>query len=293
MKIHSAPTAFAAGHKFLEGLRWHDGRLWASDFFSGEVLNFAADGTSTTIATIPGAPSGLGFHADGTTLVVSQADATIQRIGTDGSLSTYADFSHLAGGPGNDLLVSPEGHAYVGNFGFHMATEEPKPTVLAHVDPSGGVRPVDGDVLFPNGMSIAPDGVLLLAETFRHRITAYDIGNDGSLSGQRVWAQLEDSFMPDGIALDSDGGVWFGNALNLGDASGFYRVLEGGELTDKIPTPTAQAITCAFGGDDLNTLYLACNTTSLEEFVQGRSDGQIMIAKVGRSGVPGSAGARA
>ncbi|MGW6425105.1 SMP-30/gluconolactonase/LRE family protein [Nocardia sp. NPDC055053] len=291
MKLHEAPTEFASGHKFLEGLRWHDGRLWASDFFGGGVLTFDADGTATTVATVPGAPSGLGFLLDGTALVVSQSDATIRRIGADGSLSIYADFSDVAGGPGNDLLVTTEGHAYVGNFGFAVGSEEPKPTTLAHVDPQGTVSAVEGDVLFPNGMAVTPEGVLLVAETFRHRISGYDIGADGTLSGQRVWAQLEDSYNPDGIALDSDGGVWFGNALTLGELSGFYRVTEGGELTDKIPTPASQAIACAFGGSDLTTLYLACNTTSMEDFLQGRSQGQIMVSKVGRTGAPGSAGA--
>ena len=98
MKLHSL-TEFASGHQFLEGLRWHDGTLWASDFFSKKVLTFAADGTATTVAEIPGSPSGLGFLADGSTLVVSQADATVTRIAPDGVLSTYADFSSIAGGP--------------------------------------------------------------------------------------------------------------------------------------------------------------------------------------------------
>ena len=290
MKVHDAPAEFASGHQFLESLRWHDGQLWASDFFGGTVMTFGADGIATTITTVPGAPSGLGFLPDGTTLVVSQTDATIQRINADGSLSTYANFSHIAGGPGNDLLVTATGHAYAGNFGFAVGSEDPKPTHLAHIDPQGHVGAVDGDVLFPNGMVITPHGALLVAETFRHRITAYDIGADGTLSGQRVWAQLDDLYNPDGIALDSDGGIWFGNALTLGELSGFYRVTEGGELTDKIPTPTSQAIACAFGGDDLSTLYLACNTTSMEDFLQGRSAGQIMTASIGRDGAPGSAG---
>lgn len=102
-------------------------------------------------------------------------------------------------------------------------------------------------------------------------------------------AQLAESFMPDGIALDADGGVWFGNALTMGDDSGFYRVLEGGELTDKVPVTGAQAVACTFGGDDLGTLYMSCNATTLEEFLQGRSTAVIVTADVGRTGVPGSA----
>lgn len=285
MKQHT-PTGFASGHRFLESLRWHDGRLWASDFFSGTVLTFDADGHATTVTEVPGAPSGLGFLPDGSTLVVSQADATVQRIAADGALSTYADFSDIAGGPGNDLLVTGAGHAYVGNFGFAVGTEDPRPTVLAHIDPEGKVHRVEGDVLFPNGMALAPGGVLLLAETFLHRITAFDVADDGSLSRPRAWAQLADGFMPDGIALDDEGGVWFGNALTTGDDAGFYRVVEGGELTDKVPVTGAQAISCAFGDDDLGTLYMACNATTLEDFVQGRSTAVVATARVGRTGSP-------
>ncbi|BBG01712.1 MULTISPECIES: SMP-30/gluconolactonase/LRE family protein [Pseudonocardia] len=286
MKLHTY-TGFASGHRFLEGLRWHDGALWASDFFTGAVLTFSPGGDATTVAEVPGAPSGLGFLADGTALVVSQADATVLRIGPDGALSSYADFSAVAGGPGNDLLVAPDGHAYVGNFGFAVGTEDPKPTALAHIDPQGTVHRVDGEVMFPNGMALTPDGrQLLLAETFLHRITAYDRASDGSLSNQRVWAQLPETFMPDGIALDTDGGVWFGNALTMGDDAGFYRVVAGGELTDKVPVTGTQAVACAFGGDDRSTLYLSCNTTTLEEFVQGRSDGAVAVASVGYTGVP-------
>ncbi|MBW0102656.1 SMP-30/gluconolactonase/LRE family protein [Pseudonocardia sp. KRD291] len=289
MKLHTL-TEFASGHRFLEGLRWHDGALWASDFFSRKVLTFAPDGDATTVAEIPGAPSGLGFLPDGTALVVSQADATVLRIGPGGALDTYAELGDIAGGPGNDMLVTAAGHAYVGNFGFTIGTDDPRPTALAHIDPRGAVSRVEGQVLFPNGMALTPDGVLLLAETFLHRITAFDVAADGSLSNQRVWAQLAESFMPDGIALDADGGVWFGNALTMGDDSGFYRVLEGGELTDKVPVTGAQAVACTFGGDDLGTLYMSCNATTLEEFVQGRSTAVIATADVGRCGVPGSAG---
>ncbi len=289
MKLHSL-TEFASGHQFLEGLRWHDGRLWASDFFSRKVLTFAADGTATTVAEIPGSPSGLGFLADGSTLVVSQADATVTRIAPDGVLSTYADFSSIAGGPGNDLLVTADGHGYAGNFGFAIGAEDPKPTALAHIEPDGTVHRVEGDVLFPNGMAVTGDGTLLVAETFRHRISAYDIGPDGRPANQRTWAQLAESFSPDGIALDRDGGVWFGNALTMGEDSGFYRVVEGGEITDKVPVTGAQATACAFGGDDLGTLYMSCNITTVEEFVQGQSKAVVAVAVVGRNGSPGASG---
>jgi sugar lactone lactonase YvrE len=285
MEEHKA-TIFSKDHKFLEALRWHDGSLWASDFFTRTIKRFSADGSYETVAEIAGTPSGLGFLADGSVVVVSQVDASIRRLMADGSESIYADFSEFAGGIGNDMIVTGAGHAYVGNFGFALGAEDPKTTRLVHVDPNRNVRQVGGDVLFPNGMAITADSVLLLAETWNHRITAFDIAGDGSLSNQRVWAQLDESLHPDGIALDADGGVWFGNALSLGEDSGFYRVVENGEITDKVPMAGAWAVACAFGGDDLETLYMSCNTTTLAEFHDGISSAQIATAIVGRRGAP-------
>jgi sugar lactone lactonase YvrE len=285
MKIHPT-TTFSTGHQFLEAPRWHDGHLWASDFFAQHIVRFDDDGSYRSVAKIEGAPSGLGFLADGSVLVVSQATAKVLRLAADGSISEYADFSHIAGGLGNDMTVSPTGHAYAGNFGFALGAEDPKTTNLAHIDPEGNVRRVPGDVLFPNGAALTVDGrTLLLAETFTHRISAFDVAADGSLDNLRVWAQLPDTIHPDGIALDTDGGVWFGNALTLGEDSGFYRVVEGGEMTDHVPTPGTWSVACAFGGPENGVLYLTCNTTTLEEFHEGRSTGAVATASVGRHGV--------
>ncbi|MBV6761972.1 SMP-30/gluconolactonase/LRE family protein [Rhodococcus opacus] len=283
MKQHGL-NVFSSGHQFLETPRWHDGQLWASDFFAKKVLRFHPDGSADTVAELSGAPSGLGFLGDGSVLVVSQADAKVLRIDTSGSTAEYADFSDIAGGLGNDMLVTETGHAYVGNFGFAVLQEAPKPTNLAHIDAAGKVTRVEGDVTFPNGAALTPDGSLLLAETFAHRISAFDINGDGSLTNHRVWAQLPDTYHPDGIAFDAAGGVWFGNAMTSDDDSGFYRVVEGGEITDKIPVDGAWAVACAFGGPDLETLYLTCNATSLQDFQEGRSAGYIATATVGRSG---------
>ncbi|QSE72317.1 SMP-30/gluconolactonase/LRE family protein (plasmid) [Rhodococcus sp. PSBB049] len=281
---HSA--VFSTGHQFLEGLRWHNGKLWASDFFSKTVKTFNADGSYTDVAVVEGSPSGLGFLDDGSVLVVSQADRTVLRIEPDCTQSVHADFSQYAGGIGNDMIVTGNGDAYVGNFGFALGEEDPKTTRLVHVAADGSVSPVGGEVLFPNGMVITPDGVLLTAQTWRHCITAFDIQEDGSLANERIWAQLDDALHPDGIALDAGGGVWFGNALTLKSDSGFYRVVEGGEITDKVPIDGSWAVTCAFGGDDLGTLYMACNVTTLEEFHEGKSTAVVATANVGHRGSP-------
>ncbi|MGI5219232.1 SMP-30/gluconolactonase/LRE family protein [Nocardia sp. CA-290969] len=282
MREH-ALEVFATGHQFLEAPRWHAGRLWASDFFAERVLRFDESGAAETVAEVAGSPSGLGFLADGSILVVSRLDAKVLRIDTAGALSEYADLSDIAGGPANDMLVTPSGHAYVGNFGF-SAGDDPKPTSLAHIDPNRVVSRVEGDVGFPNGMALTDDNRLLVAETLTHRITAFDIAADGSLTRPHLWAQLPDTYQPDGIAYDTDRGVWFGNAMTVTADAGFYRVEEGGEITDKIPVAGAWAVACAFGGPHCSTLYLTCNATDEESFRNSSSAGYIATARVGRAG---------
>jgi sugar lactone lactonase YvrE len=284
MKQHQM-TEFSSGHGFLEAPRWRDGKLWLSDFFRRHVITIGSDATIQKVVDVENSPSGLGFLDDGSVLIVSQHDKKVLRLAAGGAVSEYADISGVAGGIANDMLVTPSGDAYVGNFGFDLGSEDPKPTRLAHVSPQGTVTEVPGDVMFPNGIGLSPGGEsLLLAETFGHRISTYDVQNDGSLTNHRGWAELAESVSPDGITVDSDGGVWFANALTEGPESGFYRVEERGEITDVILVPDAWAVACTFGGPDNDILYLVCNATTLADFAEQRSHGMVRTANVGRRG---------
>lgn len=51
---------FAEGYSFLEVPRWHDGRLWVADMFSGHVIAFASGGSVDVAVEVPGVPVGLG-----------------------------------------------------------------------------------------------------------------------------------------------------------------------------------------------------------------------------------------
>jgi hypothetical protein len=81
------------------------------------------------------------------------------------------------------------------------------------VDPDGRVHVAAEDMHFPNGCVITPDGAtLIVAETLAMRLTAFDIGPDGSLANRRVWAPLG-MRAPDGVCLDANGHVWVANAI--------------------------------------------------------------------------------
>jgi sugar lactone lactonase YvrE len=250
-------TVAASGIYFGEAPRWHDGRLWFSDFFGHCVHALAPDGRDEVVLRIDGQPSGLGWLPDGRLLVVSMTDHRVLRQEHDGSLSVHADVSAFARHLSNDMLVDPAGRAYVGNFGFDLAVVEagaakPVPTSLAAVGADGEVTEAAAGLMFPNGMVLTPDGAtLVVAETFGARLTAFDVAPDGRLSGRRTWADLSGTgIYPDGICLDAEGAIWVANAVQ----PVCVRVRPGGEIAAE-ERFSQRCYACALGGPDRQTLY--------------------------------------
>jgi len=270
------PQLLHRGIDFGEGPRWHDSKLWFSDFYRNAVFTLDTDGIEERVVEVDGRPSGLGWMPDGTLLVVSMLDQSVLALSVDGTLETHADLSNIVIGHCNDMVVSATGHAYVGSFGFDLdAGEEFTASGLVMVTPDGDAEVVAADLMFPNGAVITPDGsTLIVGETFGGRYTAFDVGSDGSLSGRRVWAAIEGS-TPDGCCLDTEGGIWMADVLN----NRFARVLEGGEITDVIHTDLA-AVACALGGADRRTLHMLCSPGTHPDEVAGKGGSVILSTNV-------------
>ena len=246
-------TVLAQGFGFVEGPRWRDDRLVFSDMGSKQVLTVDLDGVVEEVCVVDGRPSGIGWLPDGRMLVVSMMDRRIVRLEPGGTLVQHAALSGLASAPCNDMVVDERGHAYVGNPGYDMRHPPSSlPTAeLVLVRPDGSAEVVDRSVVFPNGPAVTPDGrTLIVAETMRGRLSAFTIGDDGTLSHRRTYAELPGR-APDGIALDAEGAVWAADAT--GNAC--VRVREGGEVTDVIDTGRG-CFACALGGPDRLTLFL-------------------------------------
>ena len=268
------------GLKFGEGPRWHDGKLWFSDFYAHRVATVDLDGRDETIVEVPQRPSGLGWTLKGELLVVSMLDRRVLRF--DGkALHLYADLAALAPGLCNDMVVDAAGRAYVGNFGYDRHNNAPpRNTRIIRVDPDGRAASVGGEIHFPNGMVITPDGrTLIVAETFAHRLGAFDVGADGALANYRVFAAL-DGVYPDGICLDAEGAVW------VTDARGqrVLRVLPGGRIAQAVDTGERRSFACMLGGADRRTLFVITNTGSGPTMAE-KSDGRIETIRVD---VPGA-----
>jgi sugar lactone lactonase YvrE len=261
---------------FVEAPRWHEGRLYFSDFSARTVNSVDPTGDVRRHAYLAGQPSGLGFLPDGSLLVVSTHDGHVVRL--DGSSKTVvADIGAQHRGGLNDMVVDADGGAYVSAFaappiGATGGRDPAAPSVpLFRVSPAGDVSVVAEDLGVPNGLAITDDGTtLIVAETLRCRLTAFDIGADGALGGRRVHADLGPR-KPDGICLDPSGAVWFGSPFT----SEFVLVAEGGDVVRTVATPGRWAVACALEPGESPVLWCATVAVTIEDYREGRGDGAI------------------
>jgi sugar lactone lactonase YvrE len=263
------------GFSYLEGPRWHDERIWFSDFYTHRVLSAREDGSDLRVeASVPQQPSGLGWLPDGRLLIVSMRDRRLLRREPDGALVTHADLGRHATGHLNDMVVDAQGKVYVGNFGFDLMGGAPLETAALHrVDPDGTVTEIATDLWFPNGSVITRDGVLLVNETFGNRVTAFDLTQDGQLANRRTWAEFgplptqrdiakilpQISVAPDGSCLDAEGALWVAD----GAGGRLVRVTEGGKIVEEV-RPGTPVFACALGGSNGRTLFV-CAAPDFDE----------------------------
>ena len=276
----------AEGIYFGEGPRWHDGRLWFSDFYAHAVKSVSLAGDLRTEFEIDDRPSGLGWMPDGSMLIVSMTKRQVLRRTANGAIKVHADLNGIADFHCNDMVVDGQGRAYVGNFGFDLDAEmtargvqaviADHPTArLARVDPDGTITVASADMHFPNGPVITPDGkTLIIGETLGSVLTAFDIGADGTLSNRRVWASTAPR-VPDGICLDAAGGIWVANPI----APECVRYAEGGDVLEVIDT-SQPCYACMLGGDDGRTLFMLTAKSSLAHEAAETATGKLLIAHV-------------
>ncbi len=233
------------GLSMVAGSRWHDGRLWFAHWSVGEVIAVDLDGKAEVVA--PG-PEQMGWAFDWL---------------PDGRRVTTGDAVRIAGevvreGGVNEVVVDPRGNIFVNGIDGGFSFTEPG--WIDVVSPDGTSRRVADDIRFPNGMVVTPDGsTLVIAESVGGCLTAFDLHDDGSLSGRRTWAE---GLGPDGIAIDAAGGIWAQTAdtfAHSGDpsapAGAVVRVLDGGEITHRIETPMP-CFACTVSDEHL---FLLCN----------------------------------
>jgi sugar lactone lactonase YvrE len=272
------PRIVLSGLGIPESPRWHEGRLWFCNWIDRQVMAADLDGEAEVMLTRDPAshPMGysIGWLPDGRLLTTG---AKLERQEPDGSMVTIAE-QHA-----NEIVVDGRGNVYINGADFDfVGGGAPKPGYIKVVTPDGQLRQVAGDIQFPNGMVITPDGrTLIISESFAGRLTAFDIDGDGGLSGRRVFA---DGLGPDGITMDAEGAIW----VSTGGFS-VARVAEGGTVLQRIELAENRApFALMLGGPDRRTLFICTaewhkadgHVANLERLVTGPRTGEILALPV-------------
>lgn len=237
------------GRGLVESPRWHGDRLYFADWSAAEVVAVDLAGRAEVAARVDSLPLCTAWLPDGRLVIVSSSRGLLLRQEPDGSLVTHAELGRKGW---NDIVVDGRGNAYVNRGGFDvMAGEQFKPGFVALVTPDGSVRDVADDIAFPNGMAVMADNAtLIVADSYRHSLVAFDIGPDGGLSNRRVWADLGEG-TPDGICVDAEGAVWYADVPN----QRCVRVGEGGDVLRSVELDRG-GFACALGGPNRTTLFV-------------------------------------
>jgi sugar lactone lactonase YvrE len=262
------------GVAFPESPRWHDGRLWFSDWVAHQVIALDPDGGHEVVTEVDAFPFSIDWLPDGPMLIT--AGRQVLRMESDGSPVTHADLSGLSEFGWNEIVIDPRGNTFLNGPGFDlMGGGEPAPGIVALLRPDDSSEVVADGIQFPNGMAITPDGsTLIVADSYGKELTGFTIAQDGTLSDRRAWANLGDG-VPDGICLDADGAVWYADVPNRR----CVRVAEGGEVLQTVEHDRG-CFACMLGGAEASTLFIAAQEWNGPEGIgTGPRTGQILAVE--------------
>ena len=241
----------ASGYGLVEGPRTDAAdNLYFTDIPGGCVYRRSPDGTIETLVTKRRMVGGLALHADGG-FVMSGPTVAHWR---DGDIRVVLEREGV--NAFNDIQPDGEGRLYAGAIRSNLEDLKAAkvPGECYRISPGGEAEELYGDVEVSNGIGMSPDGrTLYHVDSTTKGIWVHDIGACGALSNRRhIGRAAFERGIPDGMCVDSEGNLWVAHV-------GGRRVVKlsptGGEL-DQIPVPAKAVTSAAFGGPDLEDLYI-------------------------------------
>ncbi len=156
----------------------------------------------------------------------------------------------------NDMTADHQGSLYAGVFGFnpfvHPRSEVTPPGTLFRIDPPGKLIPMWDGIVFSNGLGFSPDRKLLYhSDSGGDTVWVYDVAPDRSLRDRRPFGKMPNG-MPDGLAVDVEGGVWVAAAYG-GEV---VRFRNDGTVDRQVKVPLTLVASIVFGGADMQDLYI-------------------------------------
>lgn len=270
-----------------EGPIWDSDKrvLWWIDILSGELYAFdPANGGNRTWDT--GRHVGTVVPWTETHVLLALQDGIGSLELETGRIAIHNDpETHLPGNRFNDGKCDPAGRLWAGTMAYDDPTDQGS---LYRIDTDFNVTKILGGIGISNGIVWSADqSTMFYIDSVSYKIRTWDFAMDsGDISGEQTLLEVEPDFgLPDGMTVDEEGHLWvafYGGAKVCRVHSG------SGEILDTIDLPARNITACAFGDEDLGTLYItsAAQQMSADELEAAPMSGNLFSCRPGVKGVP-------
>ena len=259
---------------FLEGPVWDKRRncLYFSDPLAQTILEMSESRGFRIIQEQSGYVNGMCLNTKGNLVVCKMETGSLEEVSLETGKTIRTISAGFSGRPfnaTNDVIADKNGGYYVTDPFFTFGTNAQAEELTYYVSPDGKTKPVANDSKKPNGLAFSPDEKwLYIDDTMSTNVWKYKVNSDGSLSDKAIACHLavpsngdelpeiQQHGEADGIKVDSAGNIY------VTTYSGIQVFDKAGNVMGIIPMPEGEtAANCAFGGDDLCTLYITARTS--------------------------------
>lgn len=264
-----------------EGPLWDPiaGRVIWVDMLAGDVLVTDLDGCTRRVA-LDDPIAAFVRPVIGSRDFVVAGEKTIWLVDLDGQdlPRRLHDVPFADGVRANDGACSPDGVLYIGSMAY--SAEPGKGDVLAWT--RDGFRVALADTTISNGTQFLADGSVVFVDSADRRIRRFRVSSDGKwVDAHTIAIPAESSGAPDGLCVDSEGGVW----VAMWDGGCVQRWSAAGELSASIDLPVPRPTSVALGGEELRTLFIS--TSALDQPMGAESGaGALFVSHVDVPGLP-------
>ena len=239
---------------------WSPGEqaLYWVDIEGRALHRWQAAGSRSQTWSLPERPACIALHALGGLVCALESSLVQLQLHDDGQIDvqTLGSVSHPQQGMRfNDGRCDRSGRFWVGSMVMNMALEAPAGRIY-RLASATLTCPLNDPLVVPNGLAFSPDGATLYLSDSHPSVQlvwAFDLARDGTPTRRRIFIDMKlHPGRPDGAAVDVDGCYWTcGN-----DAGQVHRFTPDGRLDRSIVVPVSKPSMCAFGGPQLDELYI-------------------------------------
>jgi gluconolactonase len=269
----------ASVERLATGCRWAEGPVWFgdartllwSDIPNDRILRWdEATGTVAIFRQPSQNANGNTRDRQGRLVTCEHRGRRVTRTEHDGAITVLCDtYQGRRLNSPNDVVVAPDGAVWFtdplfGLLGYYEGelAESELPPAVYRLDPQTGAPALMAEgIPGPNGLAFSPDARILYIVASRadpREIRAYDVGEGGRLSGERVLIDAGPGGTPDGFRVDVDGNLWCGWGMGSEELDGVRVFAPDGTPIGHIALPERCANVC-FGGRHRNRLFMAAS----------------------------------